>query len=138
VLHPVDNRTPLSVRELRRSLLAAFGCVILSASATHHLSAEEKDSFLEDEFRQRTVPQYGQDHIEFNVKIANYPERAQLDQPNPLPRDINHWLGTGRAGLYLEVIGFGTSTTVLLQLSCLPYVQIWKRRKHDAPFLDPP
>ena len=35
------------------------------------LSAEEKDSFLEDEFRQRTVPQCGQDHVEFNVKIAS-------------------------------------------------------------------
>ena len=36
------------------------------------------------------------------------------------------------------MVNFGTSTTVLLQLSCLPYVQMWKRRKHDAPFLDPP
>ena len=108
VIPLVTRNTPHDAREPRRRLRESFGRVVLSASAIHHLSAQEQDAYLDDEFRQRTVQQCGQDHIEFNVKISTYPERALLDQPNPRTSDINRWLGADNAGLYLEALGYGS------------------------------
>ena len=51
---------------------------------------------------------------------------------NPLATDVNHWLGDGRAGLNLKLIGHGSSATVLLPLSHLPYVQLYKRREPSS------
>ena len=76
-------------------------------------------------------------HVEFNVRVANYAERAQLTLQNPPNSYIQHWLGDGRAGLNLELIGHGSSIKVLLQLSHLPYVQVFQSRQPDAPYLNP-
>jgi hypothetical protein len=57
--------------------------------------------------------------------------------PIPLPVGTNHWLGTGSAGLNLEVTGYDTTKRVLLQLPTLPYVQFFKQQHPDFPYLDP-
>ena len=59
-----------------------------------------------------------------------------LAQLSPLPIAVSYWLGAGRAGLNLELIGHGLSVTALLQLSLLPHVQVFQQRHEDAPFLD--
>jgi hypothetical protein len=97
----------------------------------------EKRQYLEGDQRQRTVLQAGKEFKEFNVRVANYPERPMLALPFPLPIDFSHWLGAGRAGLNLELIGHGLSVTALLQLSFLPHVQVFQQRHTYAPFMDP-
>ena len=56
----------------------------------------------------RTFLKSGHPHVEFNVKVASYAERFKLALMNPLATDVNHWLGDGRAGLNLELIGHGS------------------------------
>jgi hypothetical protein len=45
-------------------------------------------------------------------------------------------LGEGNSGLNLELIGYGTSFTVLQNLRHLPFVYAFVKREPDAPFLD--
>ena len=71
------------------------------------------------------------------MKVAFHPERGKLALPNPLATDVNHWLGIGRSGLKLELIGHGSATTVLLPPSHLPYVQLYKKREPGLPCLNP-
>ncbi len=59
--------------------------------------------------------------FEFNVRVLNYAERHVFASEDPLPSDIHHLLwGNYNTGLNLELIGYGTSRTVLLQLCQLP------------------
>ena len=60
-----------------------------------------------------------------------------IAQYNPLGIDVNHWLGRGNTGFRLEVLGYGTSTTTVLRLSDLPYVEVFTEREVDGAFLDP-
>jgi len=139
VVPVVDRRkTPHAAREPRSRLLSKFRRIVLSAVTTSHMSNEARAKYVDDEFRERTISQCGHDHIEFNVKIASYPERAFLAQPNPPPSEVSRWLGSGRAGLNLELVNYGSTARVLLPLSHLPYVQVFKKREPDAPYLDPP
>ena len=103
-----------------RHLLSLFERVIASSSPHHFSGCLQKREYLQREFCKRTVIQAGKECAEFNVRVANYAERPMLALPSPLAIDVNHWLGTGRAGLNLQLIGYGLSQRVLLELSSLP------------------
>ena len=81
--------------------------------------------------------QTGHQHVEFNAMVFNYPERADLEKENPLDLDIDRMLGHGNVGLNLLLAGHGSSRTILLKFSDLPYVQVYQKRANDAPFIDP-
>ena len=133
LIPPVNKKTPVIARQPRKDLLVFFQTIVAS-SAPHSCNLH---SFLDDELKQRTSLQCGHPHVEFNVKVAFHPERGKLAFPDPLATDVNHWRGTGRSGLKLELIGHGSATTVLLPLSHLPYVQLYKKRGPGLPCLNP-
>jgi len=81
---------------------------------------------------ERTVLMEGQEHFEYNVRIVNYPERDQLEKTNS---DVKDMLGEGW-GIYLELIGYGSTKPLLLPLAHLPYFQVYIPRESNAPFLD--
>ena len=128
--------SPKAAREPRKRILSDFRRVIMSSAPDCLSSHDERQLFIASEMRQRTIHQSGQQHVEFNTRVVNYPERAYLELLNPLDHDIFRMLGNGNAGLNLEVLGHGTTTRVLLKLADLPYVQIYQKRCHDAPYLD--
>ena len=136
VVPPTDNTQPTAAIPPRLAMLSNFGRIIVSA-APSNLNKSQRDSYVSVEFNKRTFSQEGMNHIEFNVRVASYPERHILAQLNPLPADLNHMLGVGNAGLYLDLKGYGTGRGVLLRLSDLPYFQVFVMRDPGAPFLDP-
>ena len=121
----------------RRALLDGFGRVVVAALPCPLASRGDHDLHIDRNLGERTVDQADKPFFEFNIRIANYPERALLALPDPLPIDINHWLGADRAGLNLELIGYDAAKRVLLQLSTLPCLQVYKSRDPGAQFLDP-
>ena len=138
VVPPVDRREPKVAVPRRKLLLAGFCRILLRAEpSSSTFSQELRESFLQNELDGRAIVRGGKTHYEFDVRISSYPERPMIAQCNPLGIDVNHWLGRGNAGFRLEVLGYGTSTTTLLRLSDLPYVEVFAEREVDGAFLDP-
>ena len=111
-----------------RHLISLFERVIVSSLPHHFRGSLQKREYLQREFCKRTVIQAGKECAEFNVRVANYPERPILALQRPLDNDTNHRLEAGRAGLNVLLIGYRLSNRVLLKLSLLLYVQVFKRR----------
>ena len=135
VIPPVHRKLHPEMQSRRNDVLASFRRVILASAVTDNLTPNQVEQLFANEQSQRTVCSGGKSCVEFNVRVRNYPERAKLDLLNPLPNDISHWLGVGNAGLYLELLGHGDATKVLLKFSDLPFVQVHKMRDADAPFI---
>ena len=93
---PSNHKVPKTDREPRRRLLSEFRKVILSSAPSDARTREDRDKFVNDEYSERTIQQSGAPHIEFNIRVAKYPERSKFSLPNPLKINIDHWLGIGR------------------------------------------
>ena len=86
------------------------------------MNALEKIQYIQNKLSERAISREEKDHFEYNVCICNYPEHPNSAQYNPLSFDIDYMLDMGNAGFRLELIGYGTSKTVLLKMSSLPFV----------------
>lgn len=92
----------------------------------------------------RSIIREGRVCHEYNVKVIVHPEQRRLKEKNLTQNDINHLLGTkttskstsGHAGLRLELKGYGRRKTVLLKWEHLPYVEVWRPRPKEEPFID--
>ena len=81
--------------------------MIASTWDADNVTPQDRDTFINSEMQQKTIIQSGQEHLEFNVIVSSYPERASLTLPNPLPGNVRRWLGTGNTGLLLVLTGHG-------------------------------
>ena len=101
VVPPVDAKQPRSTIKPRNSIETEFRRVILSATSSLMMNADQKEVFYKKELATRTIPRDGEDNIEYNIHITSYAERNKLAQPNPLQNDIDYMLmlGYGNAGI---------------------------------------
>jgi hypothetical protein len=69
-------------------------------------------------------------NAEFCVRVLNFPEKQHLDRDFPNDRYAMSLMSQG-AGYYVEVCGYSSSARLLIKLSWLPYLEVYKLAPSD-------
>ena len=125
---PENKKSPLELKEAREYLLNRFKKII-----THDFpkttKPAQRESYWDSELRSREIARDGQVGYEFHVKVISYPEHDEMSR-SPMQRsEINYLLNpqTG-VGLSLQLIGYAGSSSCLLKLYHLPFVEVYTPR----------
>ena len=99
-------------------------------------TAHARDAAFADAIQECSFQREGKPHVEFHVRLVSYPKRETLQKaglPNSL---LNHFMGEGGNGFYVELIHRRLRKHILVKFKYLPYIEIHMTRSIDAPFLD--
>jgi hypothetical protein len=120
VVVPSPNELNSDVVE---SATLAFNKVILHGCP--RMNAKQQDEHLSHVMKQHEITRNGVVVHEFCVRILNFPELATLDNHFSDTRVIDKLWDQG-AGYYAGVCGYSAGAKVLLKLSWLPHLELFK------------
>eukprot|EP00956_Cyclotella_meneghiniana_P033008 scaffold92750_cov52-Cyclotella_meneghiniana.AAC.1 len=132
---PTSSKESPEVKSLREELLLQMKRIVM-ASFQKNTTPEEREAGWQKHLQSRQFDRHGNDGYDFNVKIVTYPERPVMDRPSIPPSELKYLLNpVTKAGMTLELAGYGSAKTCHLKLLSIPFVEAYVLREPDAPFL---
>ena len=105
-------------------------------AAGRRMSAADRDKYYAADLSGRSILREGKPNHKFNVRIHRYTEHGRLTKSNITQSEIDWMLNTGNCGIRMEILGYGTSMTVLLKWRDIPISSAFVEWEHDVPFID--
>eukprot|EP00956_Cyclotella_meneghiniana_P018450 scaffold30718_cov36-Cyclotella_meneghiniana.AAC.2 len=133
---PTSTKDAPEVKAMREDILMQMKRIVMSPFQKS-TTTEERDAGWKKHLERRQYNRDGNPGYDFVVKVVSYPERSIMDRPSIPPSELKYLLNpVTKAGLTLELIGFGSAKSCHLKLLSIPFVEAYVPRKPDAPFLD--
>ena len=100
---------------------------------------KERKDYFDTQMKKHSVFREGNKQHQFNVCLKSFPEQHLLETTSLPSSKRDNLLKLDRPGgkeMYIEVLGYGASKTLLLWLQDLPSMHIFKQRNEGRCFID--
>ena len=134
-ISPTFTKDPPEVKAMREDILMQMKCIVMSLSPFQKsTTTEECDAGWKKYLERRQYDRDGMPGYNFVVKVVSYPECSIMDRPSIPPSKLKYLLNPAtKAGLTLDLIGFGPAKSCHLKLLSIPFLEAYVPRKPDAP-----